>query len=281
MKNIVCYIFVASLFLCSCGDTKTTETPTTSTVNVVDSVQTALNDHTDFKFQMVVANIPSPFEGIDGLAKSGLELKKDLPNKPENVSKYLTTMKKALNYGVYGVDLAYLATNKEYALAPKYLEAAHSLAVSLDAAEGFDKVVGSRLEGHWENKDTVTRVMDEAFAATDRYLRTSERQLAASQILTGSWVESQYISLSVLEGQTKNAQNEILFNKMYEQKLHLANLTDLLKEYDKEKDFKPIIEKISKLNDEFKKISTVDDLTVQKIKMLTEQVGAIRDMIIK
>jgi hypothetical protein len=286
-KSAFCFA-LASLVLASCQtepkkeDTATTVSATPGAPgNVVDSSKTAVNGLTDFKFQMVISNIPSPFETIIELTKVGVEFNKDLMNKPENEKKYLTTTQKALNYGVYGVDLAYLATNKGNTQGTKYFVTAHNLAVSLDAAESLDKFAGSRMDGHWDNKDTVAKVMDEAYAATDKYLRSGERQLAATQILTGSWVESQYITLNGMKGLVKDEKNQFLFKKLYEQKLHIGHLNSLLQEYIREKEFVPVINKLSSLNDEFKKISTEDDLTKERVNELASKVAEVRALIIQ
>ncbi len=286
-KSVYCFL-IACLALASCQTESKKEDPATTvsatpaaSANRMDSGKTEVNDLTDFKFQMVISNIPSPFETIIELTKVGIEFNKDLMNKTENEKKYLTTTQKALNYGIYGVDLAYLATNKGNTQGTKYFITTHNLAASLDATEGLDKFAGSRMDGHWDNKDTVAKVMDEAYAETDKYLRSGERQLAATQILTGSWVESQYITLNGMKGLTKNEQNGFLFQKLYEQKLHIGHLNSLLQEYAKEKEFAPVINKLSGLNDEFKKIATVDDLTKEKVSELASEIAEVRALIIQ
>lgn len=281
MKNNLFCIAVLSLVFYACGNETKQEAATATPEIVVDSSKSELNEYTDFKFHLVIANIPSPFETVNQLSKSGIECNKELLNKPENEAIYLTSTKKAMNYGVYGVDLVYLANCKEFSQISKYLKTAHNLSASLDALESFDRIAGSRLEENWGNKEVVTKVVDEVYAATDEYLRNNDRELAATQILTGGWVESQYITLNVLIGQEQNAKNQFLFEKTYEQKLHLQNLTNLLKDYENESDFKPIILKLAGLNEEFKNIHSVEEITSQKIKELVEKITAIRDLIVK
>jgi hypothetical protein len=282
MKNILLLALPAT-FMISCSNSENSADTKADTVatNIVDSTSTPINDAADFKFKMVIGNLPSPFETIDQLKKSGLEYKKELLNDPANESKYITTTKKALNYGVYGVDLGYLASNKDFGKASKYFGATRNLAVSLDAVESFDKIVGSRIQSNMENADTINMVMDEAFAATDSYLRSAERQLAATQMLTGSWVESQYIALNSLSGQQKNEKNDFLFQKVYEQKLHLGYLCDLLKEYEKEKEFLPVINALKDLNEDFKKIGVLEDVTPDKVTALASKITKVREQIVK
>lgn len=279
MKYTILSCIAASIIFASCSS----ETPPqeTQTSPVVNNDTAPVNEITDFKFRMVIGNIPSPFETIHEISQTEMKLNKSILNKPENESKYLTSGKKALNYGIYGVDLAYLAATKEFSEVPKYLKTTRNLAVSLNAASSFDRVVSSRLESNMENKDTITRLMDEAFAATDEYLRSSERQLAATQMLTGSWVESRYITLHALKDREKNVQNEFLFQKVFEQKQHLGYLMDLLKEYENEAELKPVIKKLEAMNNNLKKIKTPEEINSEKINSLLTDITAVREVIIE
>ena len=286
MKKLFYASLAGTLFICSCGnETKkgeTTSAPVADTAPAkIDSTKTAVNGLIDFKFYVAVDNIPSPFGTIAKLPHAEIPANTGLLNKPENESKYLTSTKKALNYGVFGVDLMYLATHKEYNHIAKYFATTRSLAVSLDAEESFDKITKSRMEGtNLENKDTITRIVDEAYEASDKYLKSSERQQAATQILTGSWIESVYLTLNTLKGQKRTEKNDFLFMNVYEQKLNLYHLTSLLKEYEKIPDFKALIKKIEALNDDFKKISTDKDVTEEKVNELATKLSAVRDMVV-
>ena len=285
MKKLVYASLAGTIFICSCSsETKKEEITAAAadtTVAQIDSSKTPVNGLVDFKFYTAVANIPAPFGTISKLPQAELPFNKALTNTPDNESKYLTSTKKALNYGVFGVDLMYLAVHKEYSHVAKYFATTRNLAVSLDCVESFDKMTKSRMEGsNLENKDTIARIVDEAYEASDKYLKTSERQQAATQILTGSWIESVYITLNTIKGQKRNEKNDFLFLNVYEQKLNLYNLTSLLKEYEKIADFKPLIKKIEAFNDDFKSISTDKDITEAKVIDLATKIGAIRDMVI-
>jgi hypothetical protein len=92
-------------------------------------------------------------------------------------------------------------------------------------------------------------------------MRNNERALAATQMLTGSWIESQFITLSLIKNVSKNEKNAMLFDKVFEQKRHLASLVSLLKEYEKEKTFKPLIDQIYELNNQYSAMKTADVAT--------------------
>ena len=224
------------LAICSCGNNKnetaTTQTPVAPKKDTVASVSSQPeNEMADFKFHKLVLNIPSPFEIINLLPKSGMEFNKSLVNSTENASKYLTSFKKGLNYGVYGVDMIYLSTNEQYADMKKYFETTRKFAKDLDAGESFDKIIGSRIDKNVDSKDTMNKIMDNLYTEMDNYLKSSERLLTSTQITTGSWIESQYITLNLLKNVDKNKKNEGIYQKVFEAHNELKELLNLLKEY--------------------------------------------------
>ena len=57
--------------------------------------------------QQVFYALPSPIETAHLIQSAGVSYNMDLSNPVDNAEKYSTTMKKALNFGVYGADLSY------------------------------------------------------------------------------------------------------------------------------------------------------------------------------
>lgn len=267
IKKVITLSCLGLLFACG-NETK----PTVAAETKADTTkkETTTNELADFKFTTLVINIPSPFEIISLLPKAGIPFNAALPNKTENESKYSTTTKKGLNYGVYVVDLIYLSTNEQFSQVKGYLKTTRSLAQSLDCAESFDKVAGARLEQNIDKKDTINKVIDQLYGEMDSYLRSNERLLTATQILVGSWVESQYLTTTLVKDVEKNASNEMLFTKINESKLVLDRLVELLGEFEKEKDFKPFITDLKDLQGTYKELkgtgSDIDKALLAKIQ---------------
>lgn len=285
MKASSYLILIATVLIFgACNNQSNTEETVSSQSSEATSIDTSsspIDDVTDFKFHVYLANIPSPFESIHELSKVELEFNEKFLNSPENESKYITTTKRALNFGVYGVDLAYLSANKKINDIPKYFATTLSLAKSLDVLESFDKVVGNRMEGNIENQDTISQIMDEAFEATDSYLLNNERAMAAVSILTGGWIESANIIWNSLKLEERNEKNEFLFKKYYEQRYHLDKLTGILKDYQNDSELKPLIVKMIALNEDFNAINSDAELTKKKVAEIGAAVNEIREMIVK
>lgn len=281
-KNIVAFGLTAfSIILISaCGGAKQEEQPVAVDTTVA-APAAAVDEMVEFKFKYLTANIPSPMELVDALPGAGVAFSKEVLNPVENESKYLTSLQKAVNFGVYSVDMAYLTSNEQFAAVKSYLNATRNLAKSLDLVETFDKVVGQRLNQNSENKDSLRKVIDEAYYEVDAYMRSNERALAATQILTGSWIESQYITLNSIKGLDKNEKNAVLFDKVFEQKRHLASLVSLLKEYEGEKAFKPLIDQIKMLNKSYESMTVENSTNKEFLSKLSDEVTKIRTGLIK
>jgi len=281
-KILTLGVVITSVILTSCGGNKEAETPATDTIAI--AAQTPANtvdEMVDFKFHYLTANIPSPMELVDALPKAGIPFSKEVLNPVENEAKYNTSLQKAINFGIYSVDMAYLVSNEEFSLVKTYLNSSRNLAKSLDLSETFDKVVGNRLSQSGENKDSLKKVIDEAYFEVDNYMRNNERALAATQMLTGSWLESQFITLSLIKDVAKNEKNAMLFEKVFEQKRHLASLVSLLKEYEKEKTFKPVIDQIYELNNYYSAMKTEDLSNKEYLNKLAGIVAKIRTSLVK
>ena len=122
--------------------------------------------------------------------------------------------------------------------------------------------------------------MDQLYGEMDAYLRSNDRVLTATQILAGSWVESQYITLSVIKDAEKNADNDILFVKVWQQRNTLDKLVELFAEFEKEKELKTVISGIKELQALYKsevKSDVIDKATLAKIY---EKLSALRGKIV-
>jgi hypothetical protein len=282
-KILTVCISISSLLIASCGGNKEVETAKVDTMSTETAApqESTVDEMVDFKFKYLTANIPSPMELVDALPKAGISFSKDVLNPVESESKYNTSLQKAINFGIYSVDMAYLTTNEEYSMVKSYLNTSRNLAAALDLTETFDKVVGNRLNQNSENKDSLRKVIDEAYYEVDNYMRNNERALAATQMLTGSWIESQFITLSLIKNVDKNEQNAMLFDKVFEQKRHLASLVSLLKEYEKEKTFKPLIDQIYELNNQYSAMKTADVSNKEFLTKLATSVAKIRNGLVK
>jgi len=268
LKKVIVYSCAAFLISCGSNTSDNSSVSETGKDNAQkDAPAQPENELADFKFHTLVINIPSPFEMITLSVKSGIPYKDGLVNSSSNESKYITSTKRGINYGLYIVDLAYLSNYEHFSEVKNYFKTTQELAQNLGFAESFDRIVGPRVEKNIDKKDTVNKVIDLVYIEMDKYLRSNDRLLTATQILVGSWIESQYIAVSLVKDATKNNNNKILFEKLQEQSFTSSKLVELLKEYEKEKDFKTTIDGVKELDKLFSSAQgkDLDKETLQKI----------------
>lgn len=269
------------LALSSCGgeekEKETTEQAVDTTETVSNEKET-LDEAIDFKFHVFIANIPSPLEIMVNLNDAGLEVDKTMLNPVDNASKYNTLTKKALNYGVYGTDMGYLAAFDMTQEVPDYFATVKSLAEELGAVEQFNKVLSDRFQANLGNRDSLLILMDKALGATDDYLKNNQRMELACLTVTGSWVESQYIMVNAMSS-TKAKSYEKLDQSMVAQKNNLKSLIDLLNGQTS-KDCKMFKTELEDLKTSYDKINKVEEVEAV-LNELSGKLGKLRDKITK
>jgi hypothetical protein len=189
-------------------------------------------------------------------------------NSPENVSRYDTTLKLALNLGVYGVDLSYVKIFDQQVEAMRYFEAIRSLSDNLGIPPGLYSDVLLNLEKYVSNKDSLARISTRIYQRADYYLKEKGEKSSAAMILMGGWIEGMYIATQIFE---KDQGNIKLLEKIAEQKYSLNSLISLMSNYygDKEMtEYLLMLKNLRRSFDKFQiyyKIDEVNVDTVQKV----------------
>ena len=282
MKNKSAALIAAvavSVTLLSCGGDKNATDPN-STQGTVEQDTTPIDEVATFRFSYTIANLPSPIVIFDEFTKSDLPTDVSLLNPSGNVKNYSTTMKQAFNYGVYGVDLAYLVINERNTDIYDYYTSCKTLAEELNLGETFKKFV-DRFEANSENRDSLTRVIDEAYGATDAYLRSNERLETASEILAGSWLECQYITVHLLKNVKRTNANDILFQRVWEQRVYLDNIAKVLGEFSGNPEMAPIKADFDSLLEIYKEPSDSKAIDAAFLKKLGDKLTQVRANITK
>lgn len=158
---------------------------------------------------------------------SGAVFEQDLLNPPDKVVDYITSSKKALNLGVFAVDLSYSKVFEQLEIAARYFDAMQRMAEELGIPSAYFETTAQRFERNINNKDSLIKIANEVYMATDLYLKENERYGAASQVIIGGWVEAIYIACDIA-ARTKDIE---IFERLGEQRYSLVNLLDMLRNY--------------------------------------------------
>ena len=249
----------------------------------------------------ILQQIPSPLEISVLLKESGTRYNVGILNNADNLSKYNSNYKKALNLGVYGTDLGYTNIYEKNEDGIKYLSSIKSLADGLNIGQFFDIETIGRLATNSKNLDSLLLITTQNFNSINHYLQTQSRANLSVLLLTGGWVEAMQITCQVA---SKDPKNKELMEKIGEQKIILeqivlllgfykddANMASLLKEMD---DLKTAFDKINILYT-YKESSmeivdgvavikdnstTTINITEEDVKNITSLINSIRSKII-
>ncbi len=236
-------------------------------------------------------SIPSPLE-ISFLIKD-LEIKynRSLLMPIRTAANLKTDIQKPLYMGIYSTNLGYtnIYQQKEDALA--YTQASYNMAEALQVGKFFDKQGIEKLVSNNSNGlDDLLTLTSRSLNNINTHLTEKDRPDLTVLILVGGWVESLYLTCAI----TKQYPNELLKNRIGEQKIILEQLLLLLSFYeDGNKEIKALIEQLNKLNKAYETVkitytnngmqqSPTSEIMISEadLKVILAEVNVLRQFII-
>lgn len=188
-------------------------------------------------------------------------------NSPDKTSTYNLSTDKALNLGVYAVDLSYAKYFDQFDQAGKYLKAMHKLSTDLGIPDDKFMLSLKRIENNLANKDSLVKIANEIYTATETYLKENERESAAAFIVAGGWTEALYIATNLVSKQQKDLE---FIERIADQKQSLDNLITLLGKYEKQIAVKEFLSKLFDLKTSFSKFDIKKKNLEETYKTLDE-----------
>jgi hypothetical protein len=248
---ILSFITAFMLSFIGCGSSNK-ETETDDAEDSVEAQGPAIDDQT---ISAILESIPSPLEISVLLKESGTKYSSSILNSADNLSKYNTNYKKALNLGIYGTDLGYTNIYQQNQDGIKYLTAIKSLADGLNIGQFFDIETIGRLATNSKNLDSLLLITTQNFNSINKYLQTQSRANLSVLLLTGGWLEAMEITCKVA---STNPKNKELQEKIGEQKIILENIILLLGFYkDSDANMASLLKDMEELKLSFDKINIV------------------------
>jgi hypothetical protein len=224
MRIVVLGVLVA--LMTACGSEKKTDEQ--AFLEGLDSAKTGGPSISEGVIGDVLQRIPAPLEISVLLKESGKKYNGNYLNTPDNISKYNSNYKKALNLGVYGTDLGYTNIYEQNSDGLKYMGSIKSLADGLNIGQFFDIETIGRLATNSKNLDSLLLITTQNFNSINHYLQTQDRSNLSVLFLTGGWLEALHILCEVAAA---NPTNKELQETIGEQKIILENIMLLLSFY--------------------------------------------------
>ena len=247
---------IAFLFGFSSCASSSDENNSKETVEVVDEklVEESTNDNMFYQ-------VPTPNELFAVLKNSDAPFNKEILNDVSNSGNYLTKYSKALNFGVYTADLAYVTSQGSLEHAASLFEAVKNLSKDLEIENAIDKIIFERLKKSLDNSnlDSLFYLSNETYYSAFSYLKENNRQDILGLIAVGGWIEG----LNIILNLEPYSQNSEICQVIADQKLTLENLLIFVSDIENDK-FLDLLNDLSKVeeiyNQEFENFNDVDDV---------------------
>lgn len=207
------------------------ETGGVATKSPIDTAAYTVSDTTKFKFDFALANIPSPASAVQNLNSFGVLYNQGLLNNPEMADSYTTEQARAINLGIFNIDMAYAMLNEKGQDVLNFMKSVLYLGEELGLRNAVSSMVGQRAEKNLNNRDSLFTLLDEIFVKSDSYLRNNERVYTATLIFAGSWLESLHLTCQIGGVAAGESSRKRARRMLWEQRFHLGNLITILNDY--------------------------------------------------
>lgn len=212
-------ITIFAFSITSCSNSNEAEVPAASEEVVgqieEESTSEVVEDHMFYQ-------VPTPNELFAVLKNAEVAYNRENLNDISNVNKYETKASKALNFGVYTADLAYITSLGQMDDASKFFETIRNLSKDLEIENAVDEVILKRLQSNLENSnaDSLFYLSNETYYNAYSYLEENDRRDVLAMIVVGGWIEGLNIILN-LEPYSDGSE---VCQRIADQKLTLENL---------------------------------------------------------
>ena len=229
------------------------------------------------QIQKIFSSIPSQDETTQMLEDAGARYNAKILNPIENVSKYSTNKAKALNLGIYGIDLGVTNIFDQTQESMLYLKCTNQMAKSLGINNAFDENMSSRLDANSGNKDSLLAIITDSYRTADTHLQENGQGGISTLMVVGAWIEGMYIA-SQIATETKN---EVIISRIGKEKTTLNDLLNLLESY------KADTPGTGDVIDSLKEVKAIFDstadgkLTPEQFKQIADKVTEIRTKFIQ
>lgn len=194
--------------------------------------------------QDLLNRLPTPLELTRIIRESKAPYLFSLTNPPANVSRYFTQKTKAINLGIYSIDLAYSSIYQRVAETDQFFFCTGKLADDLGIGGVYDKSMIDKSHRYRDNRDSLIRLMERVFGKTNEFLRRNNRNQVAVLIAAGAFVEGLYISASLCQLVPDNRQIATI---IFLQKEGLDKILKIIREYGMDSTLKPVADELARL----------------------------------
>ncbi len=221
--------------------------------------------------------LPTAFEITEMLNRIDAAYILDICNPKENVDKYVTEAKRAVNMGVYSADLCYASTYNQQSNVMDYTQTIRALIDALDMTRAVDPELASKMEDNENNREGMTELISNSFYDSYDYLNRNGRGPVSLMIVAGSWIEGLYIATHISQ---ETFENKEMIKILQSQKEPLVKLVELLGKVEGEPNLSEISSDLQPL---YKIYTSVDEnsLSEEQMNNIRTEIEIVRAKVVK
>ena len=237
-------------FLVSCAGSESTDVQAEESVPEVE-VEVSEDPIDDIFYQ-----VPSPNDLFNVLKDADISYNKDILNDLNVVETLNSKKAKALNFGVFAADLAYVSSLGQIGDASPIFETIRSLSKDLEIENAMNDVIYSRIQDNLDasNPDSLFSLSNETYYKAYAYLDNNDRGDVLGMIVVGGWVEGLNI---ILNCQDYSDSSEVV-QRIADQRLTLENLLVFASRIQNE-DLDNIIAELAPVEELFNGLAVTED----------------------
>lgn len=224
----------------------------------------------------IVYPLPSNFEITETLNDIGASFIISLTNDVENVNKYVTEEKQALNLGIYSADLSYATTYNMKQYTMDYMDVSKQLVNELGITGAYSPEFIEQIKAKFDNKDQLVDMVTNSFYNTYKFMRQQGREELSKMVVAGTWIEAMYITTHVSEN---TYHNKKIVDLVRDQEKSLKKLIDLLQPSSENASIQKMLEGLKPIHEIYQN-RPEDGFTKQQVEKLKQLSGEIRNEII-
>ena len=185
-------------------------------------VEEVVNEVSEDPIDEIFYQVPSPNDLFNVLKDADISYNKDILNDLSLVETFNTKKSKALNFGVYAADLAYVSSLGQIGDASNFFETIRALSKELEIENAMNDVIYARIQENLDasNPDSLFSLSNETYYKAYAYLDDNDRGDVLGMIVVGGWIEGLNIILNVQEYE----ENSDVVQRIADQRLTLENL---------------------------------------------------------
>ncbi|MCD4768951.1 MAG: hypothetical protein K8R35_02145 [Bacteroidales bacterium] len=195
-----------------------------------------------------------------------------ISNPVENLARYSTSSRKAINMGIYGADLSYATLYNMNQDVINYLDVIRVIANDLNMGTIYDEALYDEIKNNFDNKDKLVSVLTRAFNETYIYLSDNEQQSQALMVVAGAWVEGMHITTHISEAVFHV---EGIVRVLLEQKRSFELFIELAEPHADDPAVKELLETFEPMKKVYEGIDT--SLSLKNVEEITKTIEIIRE----